>query len=164
MNKNSCITIALGKGAVSAYDFGGVKLLAYQTKDLIDDEVFILVKDGKGVSIELPCFKDNIAELESYLKENGVEVVGKLVAYHAAGGTFLQDVKAYGTKSSVEYNTNGGGAGLINNFTAAFGDSFDNSVCNADIIMEDGEIEIGGITFVIKSNAEAYDIEIPEIN
>lgn len=164
MNKTNCTTTALTKGAVSAYDFGGIRLLAYQTKDLMDDEVFILVKDGKGVSIELPCFKDNIAELESYITENNIEMVGKLVAYHAAGGTFLPDVKAYGTKSSVEYNTNGGGAGLIGNFTAAFGDAFDNNVCNTDVIMEDGEIEIGGIKFVIKSNAEAYDIEIPEIN
>ena len=65
--------------------------------------------------------------------------------------------------SSLEYNSVGGGAGLIKNFTNAFGEIFDSSVCKAGLI-EDGEFEIAGIKLNIKSNAEAYDIEIPEIN
>ncbi|MFR2136841.1 MAG: hypothetical protein ACLS5A_01935 [Pseudoruminococcus massiliensis] len=54
MKKENCKTTALNKGVVSEYDFGAVKLYAYKTNDLIDDEVFILVKNGKGVCIELP--------------------------------------------------------------------------------------------------------------
>lgn len=164
MQKNNCETMELGKGAISTYNFGSIKLLAYQTRDLMEDEVFILVKEGKCVAIELPCFHDNIAELTAYIKNQGIELIGKLVAYHAAGAMFFPEVKAYGTKSSAEYNTKGGGAGLIKNFTAAFGESFDSSTCGVDVLLEDGEITLGSIKFVIKSNAEAYDIEIPEIN
>ena len=72
MNKNNYVNIKLGKGEINAYDFGGIKLYAYKTNDFIDDEVFILVKNGKGVVIELPCFFDNIEELTAFLKENGV--------------------------------------------------------------------------------------------
>lgn len=164
MNKNNYANIKLEKGEMHVYDFNGVKLYAYKTGDFIDDEVFILVKNGKGVVIELPCFFDNIKELTEFLNENGIEIVAKFVAYHAAGASFLPEVKAYGTKSSNEYNTVGGGAGLVNNFKGAFGSIFDSGIVKADEIVDDGETEVAGIKFIIKSNSEAYDIEIPEIN
>ena len=33
-----------------------------------------------------------------------------------------------------------------------------------DHVLEEGEIEIAGIRFLVRPNAEAYDLEIPEIN
>lgn len=164
MNKNNYATVKLGKGEINVYAFDGIKLYAYKTNDFIDDEVFVLVKDGKGVVIELPCFYDNIKELTVFLEENKIDVVAKLVAYHAAGASFLPDVKAYGTESSDKYNTAGVGAGLVGNFKTAFGEAFDSGIVKTDEIIADGEIELAGIKFIIKSNSEAYDIEIPEIN
>ncbi len=55
-------------------------------------------------------------------------------------------------------------AKLVANFQNAFGDSFDASICQPTQIMQDGETEIAGMKFVITSNAEAFDVEIPEIN
>lgn len=164
MNKNNYATVKLGKGEMNVYDFGDIKLYAYKTNDFIDDEVFVLVKNGKGVVIELPCFFDNIKELTAFLTENKIDVVAKLVAYHAAGASFLPNVKSYGTESSDKYNTVGGGAGLVNNFKGAFGEIFNSGIVKTDEIVADGEIELAGMKFVIKSNSEAYDIEIPEIN
>lgn len=164
MNKNNYSTVKLGKGEMHIYDFKGIKLYAYKTCDFIDDEVFILVKNGKGVVIELPCFFDNIKELTAFLSQNKIDVVAKLVAYHAAGASFLPKVKSYATESSDKYNTVGGGAALVNNFKGAFGEIFDSSIVKADEIIADGEIEFAGIKFIVKSNSEAYDIEIPEIN
>lgn len=164
MNKNNFKRVQLGKGEINVYECNGIKLYAYKTGDFIDDEVFILVKNGKGVVIELPCFFDNIKELTAFLKENKIDVVAKLVAYHAAGASFLPGVKSYGTQSSDKYNTVGGGAALVNNFKGAFGEIFDSGIVKADEIVADGEIELAGIKFIIKSNSEAYDIEIPEIN
>lgn len=164
MNKNAFTKVTLAKGEVNVYDFETIKLHAYKTNDFIDDEVFIIVRNGKGIVIELPCFFDNIAELTEYLKNEGVEIAAKMVAYHAAGASFFPNVPAYGTKSAVDYNTNGGGAGLVNNFKGAFGDIFDSSICETTNVIEDGEIEIAGIKMIITSTAEAFDIEIPEIN
>lgn len=164
MNKNNCTKIKLNKGEMHVYDFNGIKLYAYKTGDYINDEVFIIVKNGKGVVIELPCFFDNINELTEFLKNNSIDVVAKFVAYHAAGASFLPEVKTYGTKSSDEYNTAGGGAALVNNFKGAFGDIFDSVIAKTNEIIADGEIEVADIKFIIKSNSEAYDIEIPEIN
>lgn len=162
MNKNTCTTVTLAKGEMNVYDFGAVKLHAYRTDDLISDEVFVLEKNGQAVVIESPCFFDNEAALADYVKD--MNVVGMLIAYHAAGGEFLPDVKKYATKSAVEYGLHGGGKALIDNFTAAFGSAFDSKIHNFTDVIGDGKVTIGGIDFVVTSNSEAYTIEMPEIN
>lgn len=48
MNKNTFNQVKLTKGEVGVYDFGAVKLHAYKTNDLIDDEVFIVEKKRQG--------------------------------------------------------------------------------------------------------------------
>lgn len=164
MKKIADRTVELDKGHVDIYTENGVTLYAYQTRDLIDNEVFILAKNGRGVVIELPCFYDNIRELTAFLAQEHITVEGKLVAYHAAGASFLPGVPAYGTASSVAYNTTGGGAGLVANFKTAFGSAFDAGLCAANHLLEEGETEIAGIRLVVRPNAEAYDLEIPEIN
>lgn len=88
MNKNTFKTVTLNKGELNIYDFGTIKFLAYKTNDFIDDEVFIVEKDGRAVIIESPCFFDNIKELTEYL--NSLKVDGMLVAYHGAGAAFLR--------------------------------------------------------------------------
>ncbi|MFA6829439.1 MAG: hypothetical protein WCR67_01860 [Bacilli bacterium] len=164
MNKENCKTINLEKGLISIYENNGVKLYAYKTNDYIDDEVFIVEKNGLGVSIELPCFYDNIKELESFIKENNITLVAKLVAYHGAGASFMKEVKTYGTETSISYNTVGGGAALVKKFTGAFGPIFDPEVAQDVTVLADGKVTLGGIEFVIISNNDAYTIEIPEIN
>ena len=162
MNKNDFQKISLAKGEMNVYDFGKIRLHAYKTNDFIDDEVFVVEKNGKAVVIESPCFFDNNTELAEYLKD--IEVVGMLVAYHGAGATFLSDVPKYATQNAVDYSLNGGGKVLIDNFTGAFGEIFDNSVHKVTNIIGEGKTTIGGIDFIIKQTAEAFDVEIPEIN
>ena len=162
MNKNTFTTVKLAKGEMNVYDFGGIKLHAYKTNDFIDDEVFIVEKNGKAVVIESPCFFDNNKELAEYLEN--VEVEGMLVAYHGAGATFLPDVPKYATQNTVDFSKNGGGKALIDNFTGAFGEIFDSSVHAITNVIEPGKVTIGGIPFVIKQTADAFDVEIPEIN
>ncbi len=162
MNKNTFTTLKLTKGEMRIYDFGAVKLHAYQTNDLINDEVFIIEKNGKAVIIESPCFFDNNRELAEYLQD--IEVEGMLIAYHDAGGTFLPDVPKYATANAREYGENGDGKALIDNFTAAFGAIFDNSLHKITNLLNHGAITIGDIEFLIIPTADAFNIEIPEIN
>lgn len=162
MNKDTFTKAVLTKGEVNVYDFGTIRLHAYKTNDFIDDEVFIVEKDGKAVIIESPCFFDNNEELKKYLDD--LEVCGILTAYHMAGGSFLPEVKKYATKNADEYGHSGGGKALIDNFTGAFGEIFDNSIHTVTDYIEPGKITIGGIDFIITPTQEAFDIEIPEIN
>ena len=164
MNKNTYETVKPSKGEMHVYDFGAVKLHAYQTHDPIDDEVFLVEKAGKVVVIESPCFRDNIAELTAYLTDRGLEPAGMLVAYHGAGATFLPHVPKYATQNAVDYSAQGGGKTLVDGFAAAFGEGFDPSIHPVDHILTEGPVTIGGVRFVIHPTPDAFDVEIPEIN
>ena len=162
MNKNTFQTVKLEKGEMNVYDFGDIKLHAYKTNDFIDDEVFIVEKNGKAVVLESPCFFDNNKELAQYLEP--IAVAGMLVAYHGAGATFLPDVPKYATQNALAYSETGGGKALIDQFTGAFGEIFDNAVHKITNVIEPGKVTIGGIDFIIKQTGEAFDVEIPAIN
>lgn len=164
MKKNNYKTVQLDKGKVHIYDFASARLHAYQTNDFLSDEVFILEKGGKAVVIEASCFTDNISEFTKYIAKLGISVEGKLLSYHMAGGTFLSDVPVYTTKNADNYGHQGGGKGLIDNFTKAFGDIFDASIPAVTTYINEGPVTIAGITMNIVLTADAFDIEIPEIN
>lgn len=162
MNKHTYTTEKLAKGEVHIYDFGTAKLHAYKTNDFLDNEVFIVEQNGQGVVIESPCFLDNIQELTDYLK--GVQIAGMLIAYHGAGATFLPEVPKYGTRNAVAYSENGGGKALIDQFKSTFGEAFDGSVHHITHIIEEGQMTIGGIDFLIRQTADAFDVEIPVVD
>lgn len=158
----------LKHGEVTVLDHGDIKVHVYNTKDAIDDQVIVLerpnrlMKGGKGVVIELPCFKDSIAEMTQYLKDQKIDVEAKLVAYHAAGD-FLPGVKTYMTESAHIYNTVGGGKGLIDNFTGVFGDAFDSTVTGDGERIGAGRLRLAGIDMTIVPDNDAYEVEIPGI-
>lgn len=155
--------INLEKGYVLVYDFGSVKLHNYNTNDNIDDQVILLEKNKKVVVIESPAFYDNNQELEKYLNSLNAEIDGILLAYHMAGGTFLSNEKKYATHNADEYGHNGGGKALVDNFTNAFGSSFDNNIHNITNYLNES-ITLADIKMNIIPTNDAYDIEIPEIN
>ena len=140
MTKQTYTTVKLTKGEMHIYDFGAIRLHAYQTGDPIDDELFIVEKAGKVVLIESPCFFDNIQELTDYLQD--WEVAGMLVSYHGAGGTFLPGAPKYATENAVAFSQTGGGKALIDGFAQAFSDSFDSSVHPIDHVVEEGELTV----------------------
>ncbi|MCI8304615.1 MAG: hypothetical protein HFF52_08310 [Lawsonibacter sp.] len=162
MNKSDFTAVRLAQGEMHIYDFGGVKLHAYQTGDPLADEVFLVEKAGKFVVIESPCFTDSINALNEYLADR--DVAGVLVAYHGAGAAFLPGVSKYATANAAQYASQGGGRALIDQFAAVFGSAFDSSIHPITHTLTEGEVTIGGIRFVIHQTAEAFDIEIPEIN
>lgn len=156
--------INLDKGYVLVYDFGEVKVHNYNTADYIDDQVILLEKNRKLVIIESPAFFDNNVELEKYIESLDVKLDGILLSYHMAGGTFLKDAKKFATHNADNYGHTGGGKALIDNFTKAFGNSFDNSIHNVTDYINDGKIILADIEMNIISTNDGYDIEILEIN
>lgn len=155
-------SVTLKNGKMHIYDFSSIKLHAYKTNDPLQNEIFIFEKNKQSVILESPCFKENIQELTDYLKDTDIK--GILIAYHGAGGSFLPAISKYATKKAEEYTKNGGGRMLIENFSKAFGESFDSSIHTITNFLKEGSITIGGITFIIKQTTEAFDVEIPEIN
>ena len=103
MDKNTCTRIKLGKGEMHLYECGKLRLHAYKTNDFMDDEVFLLEKDGRAVAIESPCFFDNNRELEAYMRDKGLEAAGVLLAYHMAGASFLPHTRKFSTRNAEAY-------------------------------------------------------------
>lgn len=118
----------LNKGVIHLYDFGAVKLHAYQTNDFLADEVFIFEKNGKAVMLEAPAFYENNEETKTYLESLGLELEGILLAYHMAGGTLYPEAKKYATKNAEDFALNGGGKALMDNFSSIWTDAFDREV------------------------------------
>ena len=84
-----------------------------------------------------------------------------LIAYHGAGAAFLPEVPKYATQNAVEYSSNGGGKTLIDNFTNAFGETFDNAIHKITNLIGEGKVTIGGIDFVIKQTGLRSDFDFP---
>lgn len=89
--------------------------------------------------------------MTEYLKN--IEVKGILIAYHGAGAEFLPEVPKYATQNAADYSENGGGKALIDNFTTAFGEIFDNSIHRITNVIEEEKITIGGIDNAIHTFA-----------
>ena len=53
---------------------------------------------------------------------------------------------------------------MIDSFTGAFGEIFDNFIHKITNVIDSGKTTIGGIDFMIKRTVEAFDVEIPKIN
>lgn len=164
MKKTDCKTIQLTKGLVYQYDFNTVNLYVYRTNDFIDDEAIMLVKNGKMVVIESPCFNDNIKELENFISSLNVTVEGVVLAYHMGGGKFLPNVKKYATKKANRYGTVGGGKGLVTKFAGAFGTTFDASIHRVTNIIPGDKLNIADIELDLIETNDAFDVVIPEIN
>ncbi|WP_249300107.1 hypothetical protein [Feifania hominis] len=164
MNSYTVKREKLEKGEMALYDFGAMKLYAYKTNDPIDNEVFLVAKDGRAVVIESPCFFENNSELTRYMEREGLAAEGILLAYHMAGAGFLPGVRRYATKNADEYGHHGGGRALIDQFAGSFGAGFDSSIHTVTDFIEPGPLTIAGIDFVITGTDEAFDIAIPGIN
>ncbi|AKL98374.1 hypothetical protein [Endomicrobium proavitum] len=155
----------LKKGVMQVYDFGKVKLHAYKTNDPLEDEVFILEKDKKGVIIEAPLFVDNIKELEDYVNSLNITVEGLLLSYHmASSATLLPYVKRYSTQQGDYFAHYGHGKEITENFKTVFGDKVDASVNTVTNYIDTKSTSIAGIKMIIKETNDAFDIRIPEIN
>jgi len=149
-------------GSMTTIPCGDLNIRVYTTMDAINDQVILLDKAGKGVVIELPAFHNSIEEMTAYLKEKKIDVEAKLVSYHAAGSSFLPDVKNYLTESSAAYNTNGEGAHLTKQFSGVFGEGFDAGVVNSGEKLNGGSVTIAGIEMEIVPNGDAFEVIIPQ--
>lgn len=162
-------TIQLQKGQMQVFDYGTIKLHAYQTNDMMTNYVLILEKVGKAVMIESPAFWDNFNELRTYLIDNNLKIDAIIPSYHPLGASFidtkeLANMDVYFTQHVLDYWETGFGAVMKQGIPKVFGDKVDSSFYKPTIVLEEGETEISGIKMILKKSYDGFDVEIPEIN
>ena len=165
----SNITVQLDKGTMWVYDFGTIKMHAYETKDYFGTFVFILEKEGKAVLLEAPPIKDNYEELIDYIASLGHSSIDLIVSYHPIGATFiktnkLQFTNIYSMQHAVDNYTTGPGAPSLIGLKKQFGELFDEIIYKPTVMLGEGETEIAGITFDMTNVDFAFDVAIPEMN
>ena len=156
--------IDLKKGFVEIYNFGDIKLHAYQTNDLMYDECFILENDKNVLLVEFPAFYDNLEEFESYVKGLNKNIVGKVFSDHPNGGTILKDIKGYASEGTVKSMKEGTIYNLVKGFEISFGGAFAKEYHKITDILKEEAVNIGGFELNITYHDENIEIEFPQIN
>ena len=157
--------VNLKKGFVEVYNFGEIKLHAYQTNDLMYDECFILENKDNLLLVEFPAFHSNLGEFEEYIKGLNKNVVGKVFSDHPNGGaSVLADVKNYASKGTVNSMTSGTIKHLNDGFVPSFGADFDEKLPVITDILSENNVNIGGFELNITYHEENIEIEFPQIN
>ena len=156
--------INLKKGFVDIYDFGKIKLHAYQTNDLMYDESYILENKDNVLLVEFPAFYDNLNEFEEYVKGLNKNIVGKVFSDHPNGGTIFKDVKGYASEGTIKSMKEGTINNLVTGFETSFGGAFAKEYHKITDILKDNKVNIGGFELNITYHEENIEIEFPQIN
>ena len=156
--------INLKKGFVDVYDFGNIKLHAYQTNDLMYDESYILENKDNVLLVEFPVFYDNLEEFEEYVKGLNKNIVGKVFSDHPNGGTIFKDVRGYASSGTIKSMKEGTINNLVTGFETSFGGAFAKEYHHITDILRDNKVNIGGFELNITYHDENIEIEFPQIN
>lgn len=156
--------INLRKGFVDVYDFGDIKLHAYQTNDLMYDESYILENEDNVVLVEFPAFYDNLEEFEKYVNGLNKNIVGKVFSDHPNGGTIFKDVRGYASSGTIKSMKEGTIKNLVTGFETSFRGAFAKEYHNITDILKDNVVNIGGFELNITYHDENIEIEFPQIN
>lgn len=159
--------IALELGAVTVYDFGDIRLHAYNTGDALADECYLIESPEGLVMLETSAFTANLIEWKGYIDSLNKPVAGALLAYHPNGIENFGDVKVYATENALANWGEGGSIrALTDSFIASFGDAVAASCpAEAEIVNFGDTVTLAGVDFVVRNEGDdAYGVEIPAIN
>ncbi|MCC8023813.1 MAG: hypothetical protein LIP16_00665 [Clostridium sp.] len=159
-------TVELGVGVMQVYDFGNIKVHAYESRDAIDDESYLIESESGLTALEAPGFKDNNNELAAYIESLGKPMTSVLLAYHPAGAeVYGADAEYIATANAQAAQQEGGSVkGLIDGFVQGFGDDYDGTIPEVTKVIEPGTITLNGVEYVVTDGADGFDLAIPEIN
>lgn len=154
-------------GSVAVYDFGTVKIHAYQSKDALGDETYVFENDKHLVLLESTAFNANNQEWADYIKSLKKPVAGALMAYHPNGAA-AYGTRIYATERALKnWQKDGGIYDLTENFKNAFGKEAVAGILptKAKILQDGQSITLGGILFhILPAGDAAYSVEIPQIH
>ena len=138
--------IDLKKSFVQVYDFGEIKLHAYQTSDVMADECFILENDSEVFLLEFPSFYE---EFKNYILGLNKKVIAKVFSNHPSGGNEFKDVKSYASRGTIKSMQEGEIFHIVEGFKTAFNGSFASEFHEITDILEESKVKIGGFDLEI---------------
>lgn len=156
-------TVELKFGTMRIYERGNETLYAYETKDPIDDQVILVKKGNALVSIEAPLFKDNVEELNEYIRSLNISKSYVLLVDHVAPKDYLPEAELCSTKEAINALRTGGPKGLFDGFVKAFGDKIQKDLRD-DYEEVNNDIDFDGIRLTVLPKGDEFDVVIPSFN
>jgi hypothetical protein len=157
--------IQLGIGMVRVYNFDGIGLHAYETRDPFSDQSFLFETPKELIGLESPLFRDNLAEFTAYVRSLKKPLNHLIVANHPAGGKTYTHIRIYSTKTAQKSMESGGPIrAKTDSYASAYGKKWEADYPGITDTIKAGIVNIGGINFVVKDTEESFDLEIPAIN
>ena len=150
-------------GVLRIYKKDDLELIAYESKDPLSDEAIFIKNSYALISIEAPLFKNNVSEINEYVKNLNIKNQYVLLVDHVAVSNYLPDAKLITLKDCKDVLLNGEPKGLYNNFVKVFGDNI-NAKLREDYEIVDNKINIKGIELNLISKGNDFNVEIPEFN
>jgi hypothetical protein len=112
--------ITMRKGTMEVFALGNFKLHVYNSNDVMGDTSFIVEGEKALVLMELPLFKENAAEFETYYKKLGKQVAKVVTDYHLGGTEGSKLTMPEGMPGFVKGPVYGG---MMQHFAEMFGDT-----------------------------------------
>lgn len=155
----------LSSGTVTVYDYGAIKLHAYNTGDALGDEAFIVEGEDALVGIELPSFTAGLDAWSAYVDSLGKPMNDIFIDAHATGASYVEGMNVYGTQGARDAIAGGSTRSTIQGLEDSFGEDFHGG---DDIVqinkVVSGEVTVAGIEFRVIDMGDSYDLEIPALN
>ncbi|GHT73833.1 hypothetical protein FACS1894124_2790 [Spirochaetia bacterium] len=165
MMKKTMAMTPLSIGAVRVYDFDGIRLHAYETKNPFADECYLFETGQELIGLEAPLFRDNVAEFANYIRSLHKPLNHLIIAYHPGGANAFTGSRVYTTEAAKKSMGEGGSIkAMLDNFAGGFGDKLNTEIPAVTDIIKAGKVTIGGIEFIVKDTRESFDLEIPALN
>ncbi len=161
-------TEKLNQGQVQIYDYGIIKLHAYDTEDPMNDVLYAVETDEGLVLLESTALKKNVEEFSNYLKTVKKELKGELLSYHPNGYNVYNST-VYATQGALESWNTGSVKALTEQFSQGFGkDSVAEEMPESASIISIGDtLSLGGTVYRIIDGMTPeghFDVVIPKIN
>jgi hypothetical protein len=162
---NLAETKTLAIGVMQIYDFGAVQLHAYQTRDPMNEECYLLETKEELIGIETPAFSKNLAEYVDYIKALDKPLNHLILVNHGNGGKLFKKSHIYSTASTRAALQKGGHIrSLIDNSARIFGAEFDSDIPEITNIIPAGRVKIGCLDFFVTETSTGFDLEITPIH
>lgn len=94
--------IELKKGKLHSYKKGDYELLLYSTNDPLNDQVVLFRNKRALISIEAPLFKENVRELNEYIRSLKLENLYVLLSSHVSPKNYLREATLYTSECALE--------------------------------------------------------------
>ncbi len=152
--------IELKKGKLYSYKKGDYELLLYSTNDPLNDQVVLFRNKRALISIEVPLFKENVRELNEYIRSLKLDNLYVLLSSHVSPKNYLSEAALYTSECALEALRHGGPKTLFEGFLKTFGGEIDKELRDDYHLIGD-EISLDGLEMKIVRHNGDFNVEIP---